>query len=64
MTKKHFEAIAKILSKHSVSSPAAGFDEGYETAREGLAIELADLFEMENPRFDRDVFLLACGVVA
>lgn len=51
MTKKHFEAIAKIMAtfKESPSMPI-------------IAYELANYFQRENPRFNRAKFLKACNV--
>ena len=54
MTRKHFEAQAAIIKKHVAT---AGRDFCYE-----LAIDLADYFERDNPRFDRGRFFKACGV--
>jgi hypothetical protein len=48
MTKKHFTAIAKILNT--------------TTQRANIARSLADYFETENPNFDRERFLTACGI--
>jgi hypothetical protein len=63
MTKKQFEAIAKILNRYTLADPAPGtFDEGYADASFGIAVELADYFETTNPLFDRERFLLACGI--
>lgn len=73
MTKKHFEAIAAIIkARHEVYEDAlnnllaAGFDEGYYSGGDDevstMANRLADYFASENPRFDRDHFLAACGV--
>lgn len=65
MTKKHFEAVAAILNRYTLHNPAPGtFDEGYADAAYGIAVELADHFATENPRFDRRVFLAACGITA
>lgn len=62
MTKKHFEAIARILNMYSLNNPAPGtFDEGYHDAAFGIANDMADLFASENPRFNREKFLTACG---
>jgi hypothetical protein len=64
MTRKHFEAIARILNQYSIPHAAAGFDMGYNDAAFGIASDMADLFEAENPRFDREKFLTACGFAA
>ena len=54
MTRKDFEAHATIIKKHL---PTAGRDFCYD-----MACDLANYFERENPRFDRDRFFEACGV--
>lgn len=56
MSKKHFIAIAKILNMVGSST---GYDRSTATA---IAHSLADVFQEENPRFDRSRFLDACGV--
>lgn len=48
MTRKHFKAIAEIIS----SQPDVSIT---------LAEELASYFKSDNPNFDRDRFLTACG---
>ncbi len=54
LTKKHFEAVAQVLK---------AFPEGAPTASQAkLAEAFADMFENENPRFERGRFLKACGV--
>lgn len=69
LTKKTFEAVAAILESNTVpdvAQYAAGFDEGWATGmeemRENIADELANYFATENPNFDREKFLNACGV--
>lgn len=62
MTKKNFEAIARILKANQVELHS-DFDRGYIAGVEGIAHELADHFAVENPRFNRDQFLTACGIV-
>lgn len=57
MTKKHYEAIAKILHQ-SVQYDFEG-DYGLTTK---VVNELADYFEQENPKFNRERFLQACGI--
>ena len=52
MTRKHFEAIASIIDSQRVAGQAAVWN---------LTIALADYFQRENPRFDRNAFLTACG---
>ena len=65
MTKKHFEAIAKVLRE----TPATiTFDDEGGVPRPGrticartLAVELADAFALDNPRFDKGRFLNAAN---
>lgn len=49
MTRKHFEAIAAIINSNA----------DYQV--QDVAEELASYFKSENPRFDRDRFMTACG---
>ena len=53
MTRKHFEAQAAIVKKHTAT---AGLDFCYD-----MACDLANYFEQENPNFDRLRFFEACG---
>ena len=65
MTKKHYEAIAKIFAARASSVPPADahpFYLGAEESREAIANDLATLFASENPRFDKERFLKACKV--
>lgn len=52
MTKKHFQAIARIFHKHNVHDGNRGQAE--------LAREVAAYFATVNPNFDRTRFLAAC----
>ena len=55
MTKKQFEAVAKILGKRLAEKQHAPIGE-YE-AVEVLALDFASYFKTQNPRFDGDRFL-------
>lgn len=60
MTKTHFEAIARII-KVEQEQPMY---EDLPMCREAIhdvAIRLAAQFNIENPRFNREQFLTACG---
>jgi hypothetical protein len=67
MTKKHFEAIARMFAERVAPEPQDGVkadrsDDAYQACREGLAKDLASYFKQVNPNFDRDRFLAACKV--
>ena len=57
-----FEKIAEIINER-VGDGFTGedYDRGWHDAIKGLAERLADHFRSENPFFDRQVFLKACG---
>ena len=57
MTKKHYEAFAKILGKRLAEKQHAPIGE-YE-AVEVLALDFAKYFAEQNPRFDEDRFMEA-----
>lgn len=56
MTKKHFEAAARIFRFRLAEASESERLLLLSTAR-----DFADLFSQENPRFDREKFLTACG---
>jgi hypothetical protein len=60
MTKKQFEAFAKILGKRLAEKQHAPIGE-YEVV-EVLALDFAKYFAEQNPRFDEDRFLEAVYV--
>ena len=63
MTKTHFEAIARIFADRAgCDYSTIDFDAGHNAAHKSLAEDLADYFEDENPRFNRQMFLTACGL--
>ena len=54
MTRKDYIAIANAICEASHTAPSAAIDT--------LAHKLADVCANDNPRFDRQRFLAACGV--
>lgn len=56
MTKKDYELIAGALRKLAAVGPVNA------AASESASIALAVAFSADNPRFNRDTFLAACGV--
>ena len=57
-TKKHYKAIAEIVVRARKNPNLATVD-GH--CRQ-IASDLANYFATDNPRFDRDKFLSACGL--
>ena len=55
LSKKHYEAIAKIFKKNHVELSNADID--FIVCR-----DFADYFEKDNPLFQRYKFLVACGL--
>lgn len=58
MTKRDYEAIAKVLASE-INDWEVGTEEFLIIAR--IALRLADYFEVDNPMFDREGFLVASG---
>jgi hypothetical protein len=61
MTKKDYELQAKAISLAFGAVGQSGLYDA-KTALGLVATILADSLEKENPRFNRDLFLKACGV--
>jgi len=59
MTKKDYLAIAKAVAD---ALSTCELDSAESTAVEYLATKLADVCESDNARFDRETFLMACGM--
>jgi hypothetical protein len=63
MSKKEFEAVAEILRINSrLISYSEDFNNGAYYAGRSIARELSQLFKQDNPRFDAEKFLSACGI--
>lgn len=60
-TKQHYEAIAEIIHKRTPRKDRIGQLVPNETAVL-IAADLADYFIQDNPQFDRERFLSACGI--
>ncbi len=63
MTRKHFIAIANAVND---SRPSEGASDGLimNIQADWIAKNMADEFAKFNDNFDRDRFLVACGVTA
>lgn len=58
-TRKHYEAVARMI--HSERDDAQ--EQETRLVVDRIASRMADIFGNDNPRFDRDRFLRACGTV-
>ena len=61
LTRKVFEQVAASVKK-SVDKADETLDANLYGFAAEMANELADYFQKENPRFDRDRFFKACGL--
>ena len=59
MTKKDYELIARNIAQ--VQREFRGVEDGINAIRD-VAVFIASDLERDNPRFDRERFLKACGV--
>jgi hypothetical protein len=65
MTKKDYELIAEAIAQCATVTNKSGRVGTIETiliAKEHLVNMLATSLEIQNPRFNREMFLKACGV--
>lgn len=62
-TRQNYKAIAEIIKGQKEFADAYG-DKQFTIQRIfNIAIRLADYFAEDNPRFDREKFLVACELV-
>ena len=68
-TRKDFEAVAEVFARQSaiLNHPASSNTEANTMAGKRimlgrLAVEFADMFEKDNPLFDKERFWMACKV--
>lgn len=67
MSRKHYEAVAEMIAEVVADTPAHSDPEGFIAtgrmqATRSIARGLASMFGEDNPRFDRQRFLDACGL--
>ena len=63
MTRKDYEKFADMVNTHrKYALDAVKLDTGYIVAWNDCAFAMADIFKADNPRFNRDKFLKACGI--
>jgi hypothetical protein len=61
-TKRHYERIAKTISDAGNKYAATIAEGAVSATAKTIAVDLADMFEKDNPRFNRKMFLAACDV--
>lgn len=59
-SRKHFETVASSISRTRMAS-TIGKKQTPEQVLRLVATDLAATFAAENPRFDRERFMKACG---
>lgn len=71
MTKKDYVAIARVIAQcefrahpEFASERDRTIEYANNNARSIIAVDLCDIFAADNPRFDRERFLRACGIGA
>jgi hypothetical protein len=63
MTRKDYELIAKVFKGANVPNPDKDeWNKAYSYGIKQSALDMADALAADNPRFDRERFLKACGV--
>lgn len=65
MTRQNYQAMADQIADQMEGNPinsSANFICGYARATVDMANRMADVFAADNPRFDRERFLKACGL--
>jgi hypothetical protein len=60
-TAEHYRAIAEIFASHNVNPDHCSACSTKRTTLELMALDFADMFERDNPRFKRDQFYTAAG---
>ena len=61
-TRQHYKAIAEIIREQKEHVRVFTGHMMAEAACKDIAAQLADYFAKDNPRFDREKFLNACGI--
>lgn len=62
LSRKHYKAIAEIVKETSDQHEHPDLYCWLASDTESLTNKLADYFAQDNPHFDRDRFLVACGL--
>lgn len=63
MTKKHYVAIASILQSEATRPhESTEYARGYKAALHVVAVLLARYFQTENKQFDKNRFMISCGI--
>jgi len=64
MTKKDYEKIAAAFAKQGTATPddADDYTKGLYLGRRDAIYTLSEVLRKDNPRFDQEHFLAACGL--
>lgn len=62
LTKKDFKAVAEIITENTNEINNDNYCHYYFVPRNRLVMELANYFATQNPYFDRERFMQACGL--
>jgi len=60
-TRQHYKAIAEIIKTHK-HDLIVTYSTEYKGGKNAVVTNLADYFTKDNPRFNKDKFLIACGL--
>ena len=60
--RRHYEAIAEVLKDVRDSADTLQLFPPEIAALNGIITKTAEVFRRDNPRFDRDRFISACGL--
>jgi hypothetical protein len=63
MTRKDYELIAKAIYGSLIQSKSLDWQDLYAEQHRITARHIANALERSNPRFNRDKFMEACGVL-
>lgn len=61
MSKKDYRLIAEVI-RNQYNYDARGGNVSWKLAVRNVAVAMSEKLQADNPRFDRDKFLKACGI--
>ena len=63
MTRKDYEALAKAIYGSLIQSGSLTDQDRFAEQHSVVVCRVAEVLERDNPRFDRELFVKACGVL-